>query len=407
MKKRKIAAIIQARITSTRLPGKVLMDIEGKPMLWHVINRLKLSKKINEIILAIPNTKENDILEKFAKDNKVKYFKGSEEDVLSRYYEAAKEFKSDIVVRITSDCPLIDPQVVDLVIEKHLNSGADYTSNVLQRTFPRGLDIEVFNFKVLEKTQKEARKNYQREHVTPYIYEHPEIFELQHIEAKGKLRRPELRLTVDTKEDLKLIREIYRHLYKLRKIFYTEEIIDLFNNHQELIKINEKVRQKNWANEIMRSSNISIRIRKANFSDVEFLWYLRNQPDVYRYSKKPKRVSWEEHIKWIVPIILRMHKKNIFIIENDSLPIGQIRFDYDKEKRAQMSISLLKEFRGKGIATQSFKKAIKILKKEKKIRTFFAEVHKDNTFSQKFFENLNFKLTSKKKNWFKYILELK
>ena len=407
MKKRKIAAIIQARITSTRLPGKVLMDIEGKPMLWHVINRLKLSKKINEIILAIPNTKENDILEKFAKDNKVKYFKGSEEDVLSRYYEAAKEFKSDIVVRITSDCPLIDPQVVDLVIEKHLNSGADYTSNVLQRTFPRGLDIEVFNFKVLEKTQKEARKNYQREHVTPYIYEHPEIFELQHIEAKGKLRRPELRLTVDTKEDLKLIREIYRHLYKLRKIFYTEEIIDLFNNHQELIKINEKVRQKNWANEIMRSSNISIRIRKANFSDVEFLWYLRNQPDVYRYFKKPKRVSWEEHIKWIVPIILRMHKKNIFIIENDSLPIGQIRFDYDKEKRAQMSISLLKEFRGKGIATQSFKKAIKILKKEKKIRTFFAEVHKDNTFSQKFFENLNFKLTSKKKNWFKYILELK
>jgi len=407
MKKRKIAAIIQARITSTRLPGKVLMDIEGKPMLWHVINRLKLSKKINEIILAIPNTKENDILEKFAKDNKVKYFKGSEEDVLSRYYEAAKEFKSDIVVRITSDCPLIDPQVVDLVIEKHLNSGADYTSNVLQRTFPRGLDIEVFNFKVLEKTQKEARKNYQREHVTPYICENPKIFKLQNIKAKGKLRRPELRLTVDTKEDLKLIREIYRHLYKLRKIFYTEEIIDLFNNHQELIKINEKVRQKNWANEIMRSSNISIRIRKANFSDVEFLWYLRNQPDVYRYFKKPKRVSWEEHIKWIVPIILRMHKKNIFIIENDSLPIGQIRFDYDKEKRAQMSISLLKEFRGKGIATQSFKKAIKILKKEKKIRTFFAEVHKDNTFSQKFFENLNFKLTSKKKNWFKYILELK
>jgi len=407
MKKRKIAAIIQARITSTRLPGKVLMDIEGKPMLWHVINRLKLSKKINEIILAIPNTKENDILEKFAKDNKVKYFKGSEEDVLSRYYEAAKEFKSDIVVRITSDCPLIDPQVVDLVIEKHLNSGADYTSNVLQRTFPRGLDVEVFNFKVLEKTQKEARKNYQREHVTPYICENPKIFKLQNIKAKGKLRRPELRLTVDTKEDLKLIREIYRHLYKLRKIFYTEEIIDLFNNHQELIKINEKVRQKNWANEIMRSSNISIRIRKANFSDVEFLWYLRNQPDVYRYFKKPKRVSWEEHIKWIVPIILRMHKKNIFIIENDSLPIGQIRFDYDKEKRAQMSISLLKEFRGKGIATQSFKKAIKILKKEKKIRTFFAEVHKDNTFSQKFFENLNFKLTSKKKNWFKYILELK
>jgi len=407
MKKRKIAAIIQARITSTRLPGKVLMDIEGKPMLWHVINRLKFSEKLDNIILAIPDTKESDVLEKFVKENNIKYFRGSKEDVLSRYYETAKKFKIDVIVRITSDCPLIDPKIVDLVIQKHLDSETDYTSNTLERTFPRGLDVEVFNFKVLEKTQKEARKNYQREHVTPYICENPKIFKLQNIKAKGKLRRPELRLTVDTKEDLKLIREIYRHLYKLRKIFYTEEIIDLFNNHQELIKINEKVRQKNWANEIMRSSNISIRIRKANFSDVEFLWYLRNQPDVYRYFKKPKRVSWEEHIKWIVPIILRMHKKNIFIIENDSLPIGQIRFDYDKEKRAQMSISLLKEFRGKGIATQSFKKAIKILKKEKKIRTFFAEVHKDNTFSQKFFENLNFKLTSKKKNWFKYILELK
>ena len=110
--KAKIAAIIQARMTSTRLPGKVLMDIERKPMLWHVINRLKFSKKLNDIILAIPDTRENDILEKFAKDNKVKYFKGSEEDVLLRYYESAKEFQVDVIVRITSDCPLIDPEVV-------------------------------------------------------------------------------------------------------------------------------------------------------------------------------------------------------------------------------------------------------------------------------------------------------
>ena len=244
MRKKKISAIIQARVTSTRLPGKVLMNIEGKPMLWHVINRLKFSKELDDIILAIPDTKENDILEKFAKDNKVKYFRGSEEDVLSRYYKTAKEFKCDVMVRITSDCPLIDPEIIDLVIEEHLNFKADYSSNTLKRTFPRGLDTEVFNFDILEKSYKKAKENYQREHVTPYIYEHPEIFKLQNIEAEKELYRPELRWTVDTKEDLELVREVYRHLYKPQKIFYTKDIIDLSDKYSELMKINIHIKQK-------------------------------------------------------------------------------------------------------------------------------------------------------------------
>jgi len=241
---KKVSAIIQARMTSTRLPGKVLMDIRGKPILWHVMNRLKFSKKLDDIILAIPDTKENDILEKFAKDKKIKYFRGSEEDVLSRYYETARKFKCDTIVRITSDCPLIDPQIVDLTIEQHFNSDADYTSNSLKRTFPQGLDNEVFNSKTLEKVYKKANKSYQREHVTPYIYEHPEIFKLRNVEAKRKLKRPALRLTVDTKEDLELISEIYKYLYKPKKIFYAEEIISLLTKHPELIKINADIKQK-------------------------------------------------------------------------------------------------------------------------------------------------------------------
>ena len=242
--KLKIAAILQTRVGSTRLPEKVLMDIAGKPMVWHVIHRLKFSNNLNDIILAIPDTKENDVLKKFAKDHKIKYFRGAEEDVLSRYYETAKKFNCNIIVRITSDCPLIDPKIVDLIIEKHLNSDADYTSNTLKRTFPRGLDVEVFNFRVLEKTHKEAKEDYQREHVTPYIFNHPEIFKLQNITAEGKLKRQEIRLTVDTKEDLKLIREIYKHFYKIKKIFYTEEIIDLFDRYPQLIEINAKIQQK-------------------------------------------------------------------------------------------------------------------------------------------------------------------
>jgi spore coat polysaccharide biosynthesis protein SpsF len=242
--KKNTVAIVQARMTSTRLPGKVLMDISGRSMLWHVINRLKFSKELDDIILATPDTTENDILEGFAKENNFHYFRGSENDVLARYYGTAKKFKIDVIVRTTSDCPLIDPEVIDLVIEKHLNSNVAYTSNTLKRTFPRGLDVEVFNFDILEQIYKKAKKNYQREHVTPYIYEHPEIFKIQNIEIKKKLREPELRLTVDTKEDLELIREIYKYLYKPGKIFYAEEIINLLNEHPELMETNINVRQK-------------------------------------------------------------------------------------------------------------------------------------------------------------------
>lgn len=244
LNKKKIIAIIQARTTSTRLPNKVLMDIEGRPMLFRVIERVKAVRKLDDIVLAIPDSKENDSLEEFCRKNNLKYFRGSENDVLRRYYEAAKNFQADIVVRITSDCPLVDPEVIDLAIEKHLNSSADYTSSILERTFPRGLDTEVFNYKTLEKAFEEAKEPHQREHVTPYIYEHPEIFELQNVLAEKEISWPDLRLTVDTKEDMELIREIYKRLYKSGKIFLTKEVVDLLNNSPELIKINADIQQK-------------------------------------------------------------------------------------------------------------------------------------------------------------------
>lgn len=229
-RKLKISAIVQARIGSTRLPGKVLMPIADKPMVWHVLWRLRFAKKIDDIILAIPDTKENNVLEKFAKQNEIKYCRGSEEDVLERYYKAAEKFKVDVIVRITADCPLIDPRIVDLVVEKHIHSKADYTSNNIKRTFPIGLDMQVFNFDVLEKAHKQAKKFFDKEHVVPYIHQRPDIFKLESVEAKGALKRPKLRLTVDTKEDLKVVREIYKHLYQPNKIFYTENIINLLDN---------------------------------------------------------------------------------------------------------------------------------------------------------------------------------
>lgn len=240
----KIAAIIQARMTSTRLPGKVLMDIAGNPMIWHLLERLKRSKRLDEIILAIPDTKASDKLEEFARGHGVSYFRGSEDDVLSRYYGAAKKFRADVIVRITSDCPLIDPAVVDEIIERHLASGADYTSNVLERTYPRGLDTEVFNFNALERAFRRAKEPYRREHVTPFIWEQPKIFKLESVKAGKKMNRPEFRLTVDAMQDLELARAIYKHLYRPGAIFYTPAVIDLLDSHKEMAKINANVEQK-------------------------------------------------------------------------------------------------------------------------------------------------------------------
>ncbi len=243
MNKVLVVAIIQARMGSTRLPAKVLRDICGKPLLWHMLDRLRLSIRIDDIVLAIPDSEQNDQLADFAKELNLHYFRGSEDDVLARYYGAATKFEADVVVRLTSDCPLIDPRVTDKVIEEHLNSDADYTSVSIKSGFPRGLDTEVFNYDALEETYREAKHYYEREHVTPYIYQHPDLFKIKSVEANEKLRRPDLRLTVDTEEDLDLIGKIFRRLYRDGQIFYTEEVIALLDKHPELVAINAHIRQ--------------------------------------------------------------------------------------------------------------------------------------------------------------------
>lgn len=240
--KKKILVIIQARMSATRLPGKVLMEIEGKPMLWHVVERLKYSRKIDGIVLAIPDTKKNNKLENFAIDNNIKYFRGSEENVLFRYYETAKEFKCDVIVRVTSDCPLIDFEVADKAVDMHLSSEADYTANILKRTYPRGLDVEVLNFKALEKSFKEANGKQHCEHVTLYIREHPEKFKRVSVENRKDFSH--LRWTVDEKEDMEFIREIYKRLHKKGKIFLMAEIIKVLAKEPKLLEINKNIKRK-------------------------------------------------------------------------------------------------------------------------------------------------------------------
>lgn len=224
---------------STRLPGKVLERVVGRPLLWHIVTRLRCSQRLDGLILATSTMPQDDVLERFAADLDLSCFRGSELDVLSRYYQAATQWGADVIVRVTGDCPLIDPKVVDSVINAHGRSGADYTSNALVRTYPRGLDTEVLTYEVLATAYRAAKEDYEREHVTPYIWRHHELFQLRSVEAEGKLRRPELRLTVDTEEDLSLIRSIYERLYPADPLFDTEKVIDLLEQQPELTLLNK------------------------------------------------------------------------------------------------------------------------------------------------------------------------
>lgn len=240
----KIVAIIQARMGSTRLSGKVMKKLCGKSVLEHDIERIKQSKQIDNIIIATTINDNDDIIEKEALQCGVKCFRGSEDDVLSRYYYAAKGDNADTVVRITSDCPLFDPKVLDQMIDYYDKHDYDIVTNagidISQRTFPRGLDAEIFSYVVLKQAYEHATEKYQREHVTPYIYENAKnIYYYQ-----NSINYSKYRWTLDTQEDWKLIQTIYEYLYHGIHDFYLNDIINLMMEHPELHDINKDIEQK-------------------------------------------------------------------------------------------------------------------------------------------------------------------
>ncbi len=239
-----IAVIVQARRGSSRLPDKVLMDIEGKTMLGWVISRLKNSRLTDDIIIATTTNENDDAIVEEALKYGVKYFRGSEDDVLDRYYQTAKHFNVEIVGRITSDCPLIDPALIDEVLSYFLENidKYDFCANTLKRTYPRGIGFSFVKFPALEKAWKEAKQPYERVHVMPYIREHPRIFKLCSYEKEGE-PLDNLRWTVDTEDDLKFVREIFKRLKNPEKAPWTE-ILRIIENEPELININKHVKQK-------------------------------------------------------------------------------------------------------------------------------------------------------------------
>lgn len=240
----KTVIIDQARMTSTRLPEKVMKEVLGKPLLEYQIERLRGANEADEVVIATTTNNTDQPIVELCNRLEVAYYRGSEEDVLSRYYEAATEFGADIVVRVTSDCPLIDPAIVDKVIKHYKDNrdSYDYVSNTLTRTYPRGMDTEVFSYKVLHDAFYNAKEQPEREHVTPYICWQPECFRLGNV--SNHENQSQYRWTVDQIEDFLLIENIIKALYPNNPQFNMTDVLILLKENPKWVKLNAGVEQK-------------------------------------------------------------------------------------------------------------------------------------------------------------------
>lgn len=235
---KKPIAIIQARWGATRLPGKVLKRVCGKTLLEHQITRVRRAKELGGIIVATTKEKRDDGIARLVKKMNIPCFRGIEDDVLDRYYEAARNFQIKEIVRITGDCPLIDPAIIDLVLRFYRRSKKkfDYLSNVRPPTFPDGMDVEVFPFPVLEEAWKKATLPSEREHVSSYIANHPQHFRLGNVADKKDFSY--LRLTVDEPRDLLLVRKIFHFLYPAKPQFTLGDILHLLEKRPDIVLLN-------------------------------------------------------------------------------------------------------------------------------------------------------------------------
>ncbi|HEX3145724.1 MAG TPA: glycosyltransferase family protein [Pyrinomonadaceae bacterium] len=232
-----IVAIIQARMASTRLPGKVLAKLGDRPLLAQVVNRASRARLLNTILVATSTSQSDDAIKDFCEAGAVRLFRGSEQDVLDRYYQAAKFVQADVVVRLTADCPLLDPAVIDKVVEVFTRGDFDYVANVLVCTYPDGLDTEVFSFPVLERAWREAQLSSEREHVTPYMRNHPDLFRLKNVTHSEDLSS--LRWTVDEPRDLEFARAIYARFGEQR--FDMNDVLKLLRDQPDLAELNSGI----------------------------------------------------------------------------------------------------------------------------------------------------------------------
>lgn len=244
---KKIIATIEARMTSTRLPQKVMLDLAGKPVLYRIVERLKRSKYLDDIVIVTSTDISDDVIVDFCKVNNISCFRGSLDDVMLRVLDGAKAYNADIIVEITGDCPVISYEHVDLLIEKYFEKNVDYAANIIERTYPRGFDTQVFSVETLQKASDLTDDMAYREHVSLYIYRHPEIFSLYNYSAKENepfMYHPEFEITLDTKEDYTLISKLYDDLYKEGEYFTARDVVEYLINNPFAVDIIKNVKRK-------------------------------------------------------------------------------------------------------------------------------------------------------------------
>lgn len=238
-----VTVIVQARMGSTRLPGKVLLPIEGRPMLSYQIERLRRCRRVERIVVATSVLPADDAIAAFCEQESVDVARGSESDVLGRFAAAAQAFEASVVVRVTADCPLIEPALVDEAVARFSEGDCDYLSNMIEPSWPYGMAVEVMSRRALDEAAAQATDPAEREHVTPFLYWRPQHYRIQSIS-----RRPDLsaqRWTVDTPEDFELVSRILRALYPSRPEFTLDDVLDVLAQHPDWVEINRHVAQKN------------------------------------------------------------------------------------------------------------------------------------------------------------------
>lgn len=237
----KICAIVQARMGSTRLPGKVLREIMGKPMLLYLINQVNGSTFINDLIIATTTKKEDDAIESFAGIYSFKVYRGSENDIVDRFYNAGKICNADIVVRIWGDCPLIDPKLIDKSLEKFIDTNYDYANNFNPPTYPAGMNFEVYSFTSLKKIWEKTNDPFYREYPFEYIYAHENSFKTFY--DKNDVNLSHINLTVDYIQDFELITKIFEELYKKDLFFQLKDILEFLNKYPEFGEQNKDLKR--------------------------------------------------------------------------------------------------------------------------------------------------------------------
>ena len=237
-------AIVQARMNSSRLPGKVMRSILGQPMLKLQLNRIRQANNLDLLVVATTTQTQDESIARLARKLNILVFRGSQDNVLDRYYQAVQTYQAGTIIRLTADCPLIDPQIIDQAITIFRSKKYDFVTNTLVDTFPRGMDVEVFSSQTLQSIWRQATSPYDREHVTTYVLSHPDKFHIYNLKATAELKRPNLRLTVDEEPDFVLVKNIYKALYRSDPSFSLRDIIKFLDKHPQLKQLNQDIRQK-------------------------------------------------------------------------------------------------------------------------------------------------------------------